>query len=308
MGIYEEVAELSEIIEKSKSLIEGEYQLNFNLQTKFNIEILTNETFLYEAKLAKDFQNSEKPDHLYINHGDFIKENGVRNLIEELKKKKNSNRALLSLINQEDIIDSNDEPIPSLMIVQCSIEEGNKLYFTFYFRALEVSKFLKINLEEMRIIINQIKEEFIDLREVYLDVFAFRAYINENINPLIKTKFEIIADTDTGSAELLTFLSSNPKTNFIPLLEEISQHNSTIVNSKPFELLLKLTMDSKFSGNLSDYITSISSQKIIQTIIEKSKEIKNLRERDSHNPKLETLYLDYQKYISELINEIAKID
>ena len=307
MGTYEEVTTLNKIIEKSKSLIEGEYRLNFNLQTKFDIEIIANETFSYEAQLATDFQNSKKPDHLYINHGEFIKENGVTHLIEELKKKKNSNRALLSLINQDDIVDSNDDPIPSLMVVQCSVEEGNKLYFTFYFRALEVSKFLKINLEEMRIIVNQIKEEFQDIDEVYLDIFAFRAYIDENINPLIKTKFEIIADTDTGSAELLILLN-NPKKDFIPLLDTISKHNSTIVNSKPFELLLKLVTDSKFCKNLSDYITSPFSQKIIQTIIDKSKEIKRLRERDSHNPKLKTLYLDYQKHIGELINEIAKIN
>ena len=88
MGTYEEVTALNEIIAKSQSLIEGEQQLNFNLQIKFNINILTDETFLEEAKLAREFQDPQKPDHLYINHGQFIKENGVTHLIEELKKKK----------------------------------------------------------------------------------------------------------------------------------------------------------------------------------------------------------------------------
>jgi len=147
MNDFVAVTSLTDIISNAEVYIGTHpHILNFILQSKFNISILKNETFLAEAELARDFQNPVKPDSLDINHGEYIKENGVQHLIDELKKKKNSNRALISLINQEDIIESKDNPIPSFMVVQCYIEEHNKLYFTIYFRALEVSKFLKINL------------------------------------------------------------------------------------------------------------------------------------------------------------------
>jgi hypothetical protein len=303
MGTYEEVTSLNAIIEKSRSLIEEEYQLNFNLQTRFNIGILTEETFPAEAKLAVEFQDPKKPDHLYINHGQHIQENGVTHLIEELKKKKNSNRALLSLINQKDIIDSNDDPIPSFMIVQCSIEEGNKLYFTFYFRALEVSKFLKINLEEMRIIISQIIEDFSDINEVYLNIFAFRAYIKDTINPLIRPKLELLTES-----QLLKKMEKTSKTELIPLLEEKKSTDSTIVDDESFNKMLRILNDADSNMDIPAQLKSVYTKTIIQKIIDTSNELKILRRKNSHDPAIEKSYTTYKTQIQELIDELAKID
>jgi thymidylate synthase len=100
------------------------------------------------VSLAKDYQNPVKPPSLYINHGEYITSDGIVHIINELKLKQTSNRALLSLINQEDIIGSGDNPIPSFMVLQFSLE-GEELYVTTYFRALEVANFLNVNLEEI---------------------------------------------------------------------------------------------------------------------------------------------------------------
>lgn len=303
MGIYEEITNLNEIIDKSKILITGEYQLNFNLQTKFNINILNNETFSAEAALARDFQNPEKPDHLYINHGQFIKENGVTHLIGELKKKKNSNRALLSLINQEDIVDSNDDPIPSFMVVQCSIEDENKLYFTFYFRALEVSKFLKINLEEMRIIVNQTREEFQDLNEVYLNIFAFRAYSKETINPLIRPKLELLSES-----RIIKIMEKSSKAKLVPLLEDKLSTDSTIVDDESFNTILRILNDSDSNMDIPQHFKSSHVKNIIQNIINISNKLKTLRAKNSHDPDIVESYSNYKIEIKKLIDELAKID
>lgn len=303
MEIYEEVTSLNEIIEKSKVLIKADYLLNFNLQTRFDINILNSETFLEEATLARDFQSPQKPNHLYINHGQFIKENGITHLIEELKKKKNSNRALLSLINQDDIIGSNDDPIPSFMVVQCSIEENNKLYFTFYFRALEVSKFLKINLEEMRIIIKKIKEEFQDIDEVYLNIFAFRAYKKDTINPLIRPELELLSES-----RLLKIMEKEIKSKLIPLLEEKKSTDSTIVDDESLSTILRILNDTDSNIDIPTQFKSIYTKSVVQKIIDKSNELKDLRLKNSHHSNIEEYYNNYKTQIQELIDELTKID
>ena len=85
-------------------------------------------------------------NELHINHGSYIGD-GLEHIIDELKNKPSSNRALFSLISQKDISKSGDNPIPSFMIFQTCIDD-NILYCSVYFRALEVSTFLRINTEE----------------------------------------------------------------------------------------------------------------------------------------------------------------
>lgn len=304
MNNFIEVDSLENIIANAENKISADtYTLNFNLQSKFDISILRNETFLEEAELAQHFQNPIKPEHLYLNHGEFITEQGVKNLIDTLKQNKNSNRALISLINQKDIISSGDNPIPSFMIVQCNIEENNKLYFTIYFRALEVSKFLKINLEEIRLIVNEIYKEFIDLENVYLTMFAFRAYIKDTINPLVRPELELLSES-----RLLKILEKEAKPKLIPLLEAKKSVDSTIVDDESFKKILRILNDIESNIDIPEHIKSHHTKGIVSSIIRISDNIKDLRAKDSHNSDIDTLYTDYKTKIQELIDEIAKIN
>lgn len=304
MHNYQKITNQQEIISNAKEKIgDNPYILNFNLQSRFDISILEDETFPEEARLAQDFQNSSKPDALYINHGEYIKENGIEHLINMLKGNKNSNRALISLINQDDIIESADNPIPSFMVVQCSVEDNDTLYLTIYFRALEVSKFLKINLEEIRLIIQQIHKEFIDLKNVNLTIFAFRAYINDTINPLIRPELELLSES-----RLLKIMEKEAKAELVPLLEEKKSVDSTIVDDDSFKKILRIIDDEKVNIDIPAHLKSTYMKKIFSSIIEIGDAIKDLRAKDSHNPGIDTRYTDYKAKIEELINEIRKID
>jgi len=304
MNNYIEITNLEQIIEKAKKKIDpNQYILNFILQSQFTISILKNETFLHEASLAQDFQNPNRPEHLYINHGEYIKENGISHLISTLKEKENSNRALISLINQDNIIDSGDKPIPSFMSIQANIENHKDLYTTIHFRALEVSKFLKINLEEIRLIINEIYKEFIDLENVYLTIFAFRAYIKDSINPLIRPKLELLSES-----RLLKILEKKAKTKLIPLLEEKKSVDSTVVDDESFKNILRILNDVESNIDIPEHLKSKHTKGIVSSISEISDKIKDLRAKDSHNADIDSLYSAYKSKIEKLINEISTID
>lgn len=213
---YDEITNLEDISRKAISKIPNEsYLVNFDLKVKFNRD-LVNTSIRDVESLAKDFQESECPETLYMNHGEYInkKTDGIQNVINELKKEK-SNRSLISLINQEDIIDSKDNPIPSFIILQCSIEDGIKLYVTTYFRALEVATFLRVNTEEIRLIVKRILNSYLAVKEIYLNIIAFRAYNKPERISLIKPKIDLF-----GESEILKHLMKDRFDELIPLLDE----------------------------------------------------------------------------------------
>lgn len=282
-------------------LQENPNQLNFSLQVTFPIDIVKKPALLDVLQDAKDFQALVKPAHLHINHGMFIKENGIQNLINELKNKKNSNRAIISLIDQDDIIDSGDKPIPSFMIIQAAIE-GTTLYLTTYFRALEVSSFLRINLEEIRMILNQIYSNFYEIESVNLHIFAFRAYSQKDINPLKRAQIELLDE-----AVLLKKLEDPFKKGLIPLIEEKLRTKTTVVDDHSFNLILSILKNPQANEDIDQRLKSDYTLKIVQDIIDTSVEIQKLRSVNSHSPRIGELYSAYSTHIQKLIHEIAQI-
>lgn len=276
-------------------------QLNFSLQVTFPIGIVKKPELLDVLPDAEDFQKVDKPAHLHINHGMFIKENGIQNLINELKNKKNSNRAIISLIHQDDIVGKGDNPIPSFMIIQAAIE-NNALFLTTYFRALEVSSFLRINLEEIRMILNQIYSNFDEIESVNLHIFAFRAYIQQDINPLKRAQIELLDE-----AVLLKKLEDPIKKGLIPLLEEKLRTKTTVVDDGSFTLILGILKNPQANEDIHSILKSEYTTKIVQEIIDTSIEIEKLRSVNSHSPRIDKLYATYSIQIQKLIDEIAKI-
>lgn len=276
-------------------------QLNFSLHVAFPIDIVKKPELRDVSADAENFQKIDKPDHLHINHGMFIKENGIQNLINELKEKKNSNRAIISLIDQDDIIGKGDNPIPSFMIIQAAIE-NNTLFLTTYFRALEISSFLRINLEEIRMILNQIYSCFDEIESVNLHIFAFRAYIQKDINPLKRAQIELLDE-----AVLLKKLENPIKKGLIPLLEEKLRTKTTVVDDNSFTLILGILKNPLANEDIHPILKSEYTKKIVQEIIDTSFEIQKLRSVNSHSPRIDDLYSTYSAQIQKLIDEIAKI-
>lgn len=298
---YKTITSLEEVSGLAIKEINGDdYRINFNLKVNFHKELITKKMEdVYQDAL--DFQNSSLPASLYMNHGEFIHKfgDGIKNVVNQLKEKHASNRAIISLINQEDIMESKDNPIPSFMVLQFSIENHDQLYVTAYFRALEVSKFLRINTEEIRQIIEKIFLEHRSLEQVFLNIFAFRAYINSDINPLKKPKI----DTFTQKNIFKYLKKEKNLSDFIGLLNE-KKTSSTVIEYSSFEDILSWLEDEEFSDQIHSSLTKPIVISILKEIIFLSKSLKDLREKVSHSQELTDTQDKFKEKIENLISEI----
>lgn len=296
---YDEITNLEDISRKAISKIPNEsYLVNFDLKVKFNRN-LVNTSIRDVELLAKDFQELKCPKTLYMNHGEYInkKTDGIQNVINELKKEK-SNRSLISLINQEDIIDSKDKPIPSFMILQFSIEEGTKLYVTTYFRALEVATFLRVNIEEIRLILKRILNSYLAVEEIYLNIIAFRAYNKPERISLIKPKIDLF-----GESEILKHLMKDEFNKLIPLLDE-KKYVSTVIEYQSLEYIIKLINDEVFKKFIHENLQKPLVSVILKEAVVILKELKELRQRASHHSSIDDKEKEFKEKIEKLIREI----
>lgn len=156
-----EAKTLSELASKACDLCKDSVCANLIMHGDFSYDEVNSGIIKSHESIAKEWQDITKPDHLHINHGEFIHKYGdaYEFISQELIKKRDSNRAVISMINMKNIIDSGDEPIPSFMLLQFGFSNDNftKLFVTAYFRALEVSRFLPINLAEIAMFIKKLK-------------------------------------------------------------------------------------------------------------------------------------------------------
>lgn len=175
-------------------------------------------------------QRTPAPD-MYFSHGEYY-EDGIQHIIDELKLKPTSNRALYSLLAQRDITGSGDDPIPSFLTFQCSIERGI-LYCTASFRALEVTRFLKVNLEEIRQNLVEICKALPAVETIHLHIFAFHAYVRTvSAAALRKPTIDV-----TSEPQLLRLMQKGEVGQLDELLGGLSR-STTVVSAKSLEALL----------------------------------------------------------------------
>lgn len=273
------------------------YSLNFSLTVSFNIT-LTREPQLRDVhELAQQWQAINRPDTLYINHGEHIGKDGILHVIQELRKH-TSNRALLSLINQESIVNSGDKPIPSFMIIQFAIE-SDVIYVTTYFRALEVTRFLRINLEEIRQIINRIYEDFRSLKTVKLHIFAFRAYANPNINTLEIAEIDRLDETT-----LLKYLEKNPR-KILDLCER-KRLNSTVVDLHGLHCLDEILKNPVKCEDLAPELKTERLTTLVSNCLKEGQNFAELRARASHHSEIEEQFERYAAQWDALIKELKR--
>ena len=199
-----EANSLSELARKAVNKCKEKPVTNLILYGIFPYEEVNSEFVKMNDEIAAKWQNPSKPNDLFINHGEYIHKygDGKKFLVDELRRKKDSNRACLSLINMEDIINSSDDPIPSFLILQFGFPEGasNKILVTAYFRALEVSQFLQINLAEISQNIRFLKGKFPSIKYFELTLIAFRAHFISQFHCLKKTSIDIADPIDIAIA------------------------------------------------------------------------------------------------------------
>jgi len=189
---------LEELASNAIKICKDGVKTNLILRGEFLYDEVTSSFIQSYIDKANMWQDKLRPKELHINHGEFIHRNGLNGIdyiIQQLKNKPDGNRACVSLVDVEDIVKSdNDSPLPSFMILQFGFENMSykKILAAAYFRALEVSRFLPVNLAEICNIIKCIRNSIPAIETFELNIYAFRAHYTENFNCLEKAELDIV--------------------------------------------------------------------------------------------------------------------
>ena len=181
------------------------------------------------------------------------------------------------------------------MIFQTCIDD-NILYCTAYFRALEVSTFLRINTEEIRLKLNSIYTKIPNFIEVRLVIFAFRGYNTPSMNTLRKAKIDLMSPI-----QIYKTLETSPG-KFADLIKEKTL-DSTVIYLKSLYDLKEALVELKESE-------SISNIKYIKTLVSESidlgEKLKYSRTKHSHHPSLDGSKNKFMNALNNLASEFEK--
>jgi len=287
---------LDEFAREAKRLCENQTINNLCLSAEIPVREFEHpfgDAYNAEALL---WQAREQPDELHINHGSFIYRNGdaYNFLVSELRRKPDSNRALFSLVDMEDIIGSGDKPIPSFLILQFS-RVGTKLFSTAYFRALEVSKFLPVNLAEIAIIVRYLHEKFQDIEVVVLCVHAFRAYSREEFDLLHRAEIDQLRGADIAMAVV------DGNLDFIRRLLENKRAESTVAETRGLEEL-----HAALEARKTDASPAFSPAFIreIALAVQALLRLRSAREAASHSNRVEQISVEVKTHLRNALREL----
>jgi thymidylate synthase len=184
-----------ELVEQAKSACAEKPLTSLVLGVQVSFPVL-DDVFIHSyIDRGKKWQQPERPKDLYLNHGEYINRHGdgLEFLIQQLKDRPRGNRACISLMDTGELIGSGDQPRPSFMLVQAGFSELGRsvLHMAAYYRALEVSNFLPVNLAEMALMSSKIQSEITEIEHLDLTIFAFRAYQTRGFTRLERSKFDL---------------------------------------------------------------------------------------------------------------------
>lgn len=274
----------------------GGSAFNWLISQELDAASLQDMTIEEERARAAQWRGRDCPPDMYFTHGQFGA--GIDHIVQELKRKETSHRALYSLLDQEIIEGSGDDPIPSFLTLQCQVE-GERLHCTCTFRALEVAVFFKVNLEEIRQTLSDLYGAFPSVKKVNLTVFAFRAYLQPDSQPLLKPKIEsmppddllvILMGVDEPAARVLDSLLAeleNPSTVVVPdglmTLHRLLQTKGSMLDSKiramASQLMIELPLAIEAANRLSSLRHKASSGEAVDEAVGRYKgSLRKLRE------------------------------
>lgn len=229
-GLYDFHQSLVTSLEASEGAFNWHCDLEIPANDLDRIKIVS----VYEE--AAQWRQKEPAPDMYFSHGQYYQD-GIQHIIDELKCKSTSNRAMYSLLAQKDISGSGDAPIPSFLTFQCSIERGVILYCTASFRALEVGTFLRVNLEEIRQNLVEIYKAFPSIETVRLHIFAFHAYVRTVASAALRRP----AIDVTPQIQLMLLMQKGDVSTLDQLLGGLEQ-STTVVSPKSLEELLEILL------------------------------------------------------------------
>jgi hypothetical protein len=289
---YKQTASLETIASDACAAIEANgYKINLLLSYELPAQDLVRNALSDVQEKAQQWSADKCPENLYFNHGQF-KVDGVDNIINELKEKPSSNRALYSLIDQKTIMESGDSPIPSFMLFQ-SILDDETLYCNVYLRALEVSTFLRINLEEIRLNIEKIARSSLSFTTVRLVILACRAHHVPNFNPLEKPNLDLMSQY-----QILSMMKDDRPT-FIRNVEQMAEVQ-TVLSSTSIQHILELVEGEWNQANKPRLIS------LLKQAIGYIKQLEEFRKQHSHDDRLKELSSLISNNLKLIAEEFAK--
>ena len=164
------------------------YNLSLNVRTSLNnFKAEIDKHFQAQLGDATDMLKPTSPKAMRYNHGQYWKTKsdvtGAAYIIECLKESPTSSRAVLPLVNFENVVAAGRKDVlPALSIVQFSLDpnDTSTLNLTMYFRSLEVNHYLKVNLCEAYLLATEIAEGLPrGVKSVNLTIHAFVAQYYE---------------------------------------------------------------------------------------------------------------------------------
>jgi hypothetical protein len=171
--------------------------------------------------------------------------------------------------------------------------EDGTLYCNVYLRALEVSKFLRINLEEIRLNIEKISQSTLSFSKVRLVILACRAHHVPNFNPLEKPKLDLMSQY-----QILKMMNDN-RAEFIRYIEQMAEVQ-TVLTSKSIQLILELVEGEWKGGN------KLRLESVLRDTIAQIDELVVLRKQHSHHERLRLLGASISDKFRVLVEEISK--
>lgn len=284
--------------EATKDFVSGP-KFNWVLQFDCAAQDLRNLEITDVREDAAGWRSQVPPKNFYFTHAQFYTD-GVQHIINELSIKPTSNRALYSLISQEHIRKKGDTPIPSFMTLQCQID-NEVLYCTCYFRALEISTFLKINLEEIRQTLVEIYDGVPRFSKVSLTIFAFHAYIDRTRSPLKRPQLESLYELELVS--LLTEAAPTPVRSLDRILRELRNAGTVVSAEKLIDL--KRILSTNLPGiKIHPELTKVLFIEQLGVAIEAATTLGELRCKESRGSAVTAATTAYQNAIDSMLNTL----
>lgn len=202
------------------------------------------------SKLAEMWESPQLEEEvLYFNHGvHFAKASGdpgIDYIIRELGEKRTTSRAVLVTVHSRDIYETApDALLPSLLSIQAGFDQDQTtLHITMTLRALEASRFLKINICEVLLIAKQIYSKY-RFTNIEVVISAFRVQIKDQFGCFLKAKLDTEAQRNWITATLSSLLYIDDVTvikdkigEIIRLIQDKRQRSETVIETKGIKSL-----------------------------------------------------------------------
>lgn len=290
---YNTVSSLKEVYSTILKLTEKPVR-NLIYQFQIPISALGAIDFLEASKDAELWQSETCPECLYFSHKEYFGADGIAHIKKELVGKPSGKRAIISLLSQREINGRGDDPIPSFMLAQYA-KEAECLYATFYYRALETSSFLKINLEEFRMMAAEVKPA--GITNICGTIISFYAYQDPGFTNLKRNRLDYIDSQDLYSA------LKEPKGKLRGLLEELKRPSS-VISSKGVQEISRW-LDKRSEDFDETLRVPIFRQKISE-LIKEIDELSALLSRADNFKLIESARESVKRVVEELIRQIEK--